>query len=309
MPGHKASKNSPVAPAPAARPTDPRLAVEAIRPEADALHPDDVMSIRVDIPRAVSTALGAFLKIGSHRDEIAEQMPAHPMGLLDKLETYAVAALYAHLTLVASEDALKALLAEATTLREDLLVGAEALAHRGKLDRKRVADVRSGQGQLDLANDLVALGVLFSAAWEDVKASTAVTRTEVDRASVLGLELLTALGARDQGPAPISESKDARARFFTLFARAYDSCRRALVYLRWAEGDADEIAPSLFRVGRRAGKKNQVVEEDTSTLKSETAKVDLAKTEAAKTEAAKTPTLPEAEATPDKAPVANGAPA
>ena len=41
---------------------------------------------------------------------------------------------------------------------------------------------------------------------------------------------------------------------------AYDACRRAVSYLRWNEGDADAIAPSLFaRGGGRkpgAGKNN-----------------------------------------------------
>lgn len=36
-----------------------------------------------------------------------------------------------------------------------------------------------------------------------------------------------------------------RQRAFTLFANAYDQCRRAATYLRWNEGDADELVASL----------------------------------------------------------------
>jgi hypothetical protein len=36
-----------------------------------------------------------------------------------------------------------------------------------------------------------------------------------------------------------------RARAFTVFARAWEECRRAVTYLRWHEGDADKLVPSL----------------------------------------------------------------
>src|SRR5262249_54429174 len=46
---------------------------------------------------------------------------------------------------------------------------------------------------------------------------------------------------------------DARIRAYTLFVRAYDACRRAICYLRWAEGDVDTIVPTLIvRRTRRA---------------------------------------------------------
>ena len=42
-----------------------------------------------------------------------------------------------------------------------------------------------------------------------------------------------------------------RARAYTLF---YDDARRAVIFLRWHEGDADSIAPSLHP-GKSASKK------------------------------------------------------
>ncbi|MBI5479925.1 MAG: hypothetical protein HY906_13755 [Deltaproteobacteria bacterium] len=45
---------------------------------------------------------------------------------------------------------------------------------------------------------------------------------------------------------------DRRDRAFTLLVNAYDTFQRAVTYLRWNEGDAGTIAPSLFdyRSGR-----------------------------------------------------------
>ena len=48
-------------------------------------------------------------------------------------------------------------------LRADLLVVAEALGHLGLLSAVRVAEIRSGQGHRDTANDLCALATLYDA--------------------------------------------------------------------------------------------------------------------------------------------------
>jgi hypothetical protein len=72
----------------------------------------------------------------------------------------------------------------------------------------------------------------------------------VDRAAELAPELLVALGERGHGKTASSAAAaaDRRARAFTLLVDAYDACRRAVTYLRWNEGDADLIAPSLFKL-------------------------------------------------------------
>jgi hypothetical protein len=54
-----------------------------------------------------------------------------------------------------------------------------------------------------------------------------------------------------------------RARAYTLFTRAYDDARRAIIFLRWHEGDADSIAPALHP-GRSASKKKPSDESNAS---------------------------------------------
>jgi hypothetical protein len=50
---------------------------------------------------------------------------------------------------------------------------------------------------------------------------------------------------------------------FTQFIQAYDDARRAIAYLRWHEGDADDIAPSLHvNKGSGASKKKTDKKED-----------------------------------------------
>ena len=43
-----------------------------------------------------------------------------------------------------------------------------------------------------------------------------------------------------------AESAEQRDRAFTLFIRCYDQIRRAILFLRWEQDDADTIAPSLY---------------------------------------------------------------
>jgi hypothetical protein len=155
------------------------------------------------------------------RGSIVEQLPKHEVGLIDELPRLALAAWYAHLMdmpAVDSQDRARRLLDEAGPLREGLLVAAEALAHRGLLDAEKVAEMRGGQGNLDRANDLVALSALFKQAWPRLAGKTAVEQAEVDRAAALGPELLVALGVKGlaERRGPSSETRDNRIRAYTL---------------------------------------------------------------------------------------------
>jgi hypothetical protein len=48
---------------------------------------------------------------------------------------------------------------------------------------------------------------------------------------------------------------DDPARAYTLLVSAYDEVRRALSFVRRAQDDVDEIAPSLYAKGRREADK------------------------------------------------------
>lgn len=258
----KAPKAPKPAKANAAKPGVPEEAAKAfaeVEPILAALSPDDFATINTDIPRAVAIAVGAIPHIARLRGDAAK-LPDFDVTHIDRLGTYALAAWYAHLLalpeVVASE--LSALVEEAKPLREDMLLSAELLAHKGFFDKDAVKRIRADQGNLDTANDLVALAALFTAGWSRVENKSPVEWSQVERAAQLGPRILVALGARSQpgvkAPNP-ADPAERRVRAFTVFTRAYDQCRRAVTYLRWDHGDADEIAPSLFahRGPRKSG--------------------------------------------------------
>lgn len=66
--------------------------------------------------------------------------------------------------------------------------------------------------------------------------------------------MLTTLGEREQGASRVPAA-ELRLRALTDLVRRYDEIRRMVSYLRWNEGDADDIAPSLY--ARRPGRKAQ----------------------------------------------------
>ena len=252
--------HEPAAPKRLGPPNKAAEALERVRKEAEALREDELATINMDIPVAVSTALGALANVRAMREEVVTELPKHPIESIDRLDTYAYAAWYAHLLALPASTSpaiVKTLEDEATPLREDLLGDAESLARRKKLDAKTVAEIRAGSGQVDKANDLVALAALFTHKWADIHDKTTATEAEIQRAAELGPLLLAALGVREVGAATApNEAADLRKRAFTLFVNAYDQCRRAAAYLRWDEGDADELVPSLWkgRGGRPAPK-------------------------------------------------------
>lgn len=83
-----------------------------------------------------------------------------------------------------------------------------------------------------------------------------MTDAEVARALELGTQLVGALGRRRVGTETEetpSQTEDDRVKAFWLFYDIYEESRRAMAHLRWHEGDADRLVPSLFSGRRRRG--------------------------------------------------------
>ncbi|APR82953.1 Hypothetical protein A7982_08302 [Minicystis rosea] len=260
-------KQKPTVQKPAA-PAQSAEALAAVKNEMAALSSSELATINLDIPQAVAMVLSVAAQLAPFRAQIAKSLPDHPIAGFDKLTTYALAAYHAHILWLpreTSQSRVAALLEEAAPLRSMLLGDAETLARRGFLDAEAVAAIRAGRGNVDAANDLVALAALFTTQWEAVENKTAATLDEIRRAGELGPLLLAALGEREHGPALAPEAAaDQRRRAYTLFVRAYDETRRALAYLRWHEDDATQLAPSLYKARARRSPSSPAETSDTS---------------------------------------------
>lgn len=225
---------------------------QKVQPLLPKLKPEEVTPVQHDVQKTASAVLGVLPRAREFADAIAQHLPKVPAQLFDDLEHRAYAAWYAEMLFTAprGEDVFKQMIEEASHLREALLVSAGPLVYKGLVEKEKVDAIRKGQGHLDKANDLQALGELYESIWPKIQGKTAVERPEWERALELGPQLVAAIGARQAGgPASKGEPDlaDTRARAFTLLQRAYEELRRALAYLRWYEDDFEEIAPALFK--------------------------------------------------------------
>lgn len=259
---------------------DPALAEHAaeafasVKDEILAVPTSELLPTNLDILRAAGRGSVAAERIAPLLPEL-EKLHGLDFKRIAWLGIYALALVHAHdlATEVGAEVlALPALLEEAAPLREDLLRSAELVAYFGVVPIERVAAIRSGTGHFDTAGDLVALGRLFVEIWDRVHGKVFVTRAMVERATVLGGLLNKALAQREIEDSPLVPNTGRRhlqAQAFTVFARAYDEARRGVSYLRWREGDAHLLVPSLYP--HRPRRSGVTVDEPTTVVAPEPA--------------------------------------
>jgi hypothetical protein len=92
----------------------------------------------------------------------------------------------------------------------------------------------------------MALAGVLRDSWSAISTKTAITTDDLDQAELIGDQLVSAVGSREEAPASVAEVSVQRQRNFTLFLNAYDEVRRAITFLRWNENDVERIAPSLY---------------------------------------------------------------
>lgn len=235
-----------------------REALDAVRTELEQLPLDSLKVINLEIPAAVMTTIGCAPQVRALRPRVADELPRFDLTTFDRLETYALAAGQAHaqhLAASAPVEPVQELFDELSSLREVLVSDVTALAKRKLLDGGRLEELRGPLGFKNAAFDVLLLCALLRDHWGAVAGRTGVQVSELDRAERLADRLATAVALRDQGATATGEAAELRQRAFTRFVSAYDQARRAIAYLRWGDGDIDQIIPSLY-----AGKARRKVE-------------------------------------------------
>jgi hypothetical protein len=235
-----------------------RDAYQRALPVAQALGEGDLVPLNIDLPTAVTTAIGSLGRLGTLRARIVQELPGFEIGHLDQLETYTLAAAHAHAVYLAASappEELTALAEQGAALRDTLYSDAVALAKRGIIPGERLSDFKANVGFKNLAFDLLGLATLLRQSWQQIASRTALVAAELEQAEALGEKLVAAVGAREQARGLVAEGAQQRQRVFSLFVRSYNQVRRAISYLRWDEGDLERIAPSLY-----GGRKRRKVE-------------------------------------------------
>jgi hypothetical protein len=202
---------------------------------------------------AVALALGIQDTLGKLREQAAK-LPGFDMADWDNLDDHARALAYVEArydAATAPPADLPALHAEGIALCQILTVDATALAGRGRIDPSRLAHFKGLTGYENVASDLISVATVLREVLKQNENKTAVEPAELDRAEQLAELLLVGSGKKKVTP---SEAALLRQQAFTVFVDSYDQVRRAVIFLRWDEGDADELVPSLYAKHTTSGR-------------------------------------------------------
>jgi hypothetical protein len=216
-------------------------------PESKKLH------IATDIAAAIVRSRTALPGLLGYRDAMLT-LPGLDIAVLDNFDDTSRAMLAVDVQRKSDDDAkkleLESLTIEGEKIRSIAIADALPLVARGVVSPSEVESLKDGQGRDDLSRDLLRLASIFQEVLDKGEVPTAVTKAEVaymrNRAEAIRSAVETADANKKR-----REHADLRARIYTLFVNDWSQIRRAITYLRWNDGDADTLAPSLFLKGKR----------------------------------------------------------
>jgi hypothetical protein len=226
-----------------------------------AIPDKQVIAVNLSIPTAVAWGLAVEPRLLGSKDEVRDALCAKEPDLPEKLARYAYALVHAdalYRMTSRANDPVPSLAAEGMKLRRMLLTNAKALVQRGFVDEETLRNYNGSTGFRSLAFDLFMLAQLFRERPASVRALSAAGDAELLRANEIGVSILRGLRRRTMPDPAVQAAGDVRNRAFTLLTRGYDRLRRAAVDLRWNEGDADELVPSLYTKRGRPKKTTEV---------------------------------------------------
>jgi hypothetical protein len=231
-----------------------KKAFERLQPEMEQLAPEQLVRVNTDLADAATVVLAAIPRIAELAPSL-RRLPDFDMAIVDGLPDRANAAMYLDALLRskgrAAPPELAALLEEAIPVRRALLQQVEQMAKWKLFPAEQLPALSSGRSARDVERDLRTLALVVRRHWDAVAAP--LTQQVLDRAESLAAQIVDARAHQAPGRKGALDPimLDLRARAFTLLVRAYDEVRRSVLYVRWSQGDAAQIAPTLYvRRGR-----------------------------------------------------------
>ncbi|MCB9698608.1 MAG: hypothetical protein H6738_17640 [Alphaproteobacteria bacterium] len=139
------------------------------------------------------------------------------------------------------------LVGEGFPLRGMLLAYAQVLTYKGTVAPEVVARIREGSGTRDLGRDLHTLAtLLLQLPPRYLDDDAPVTRAEVERAAELANRIFQQVGGGWMLDVPREALLRERRKVAGLLLRSQAQLRRVVSYIRFDEGDAAELVPSLY---------------------------------------------------------------
>ena len=222
--------------------------------ERAAVTDAESVASNLNLGDCVITALGVSQRAKEHRTALC-RLPGFRASSVDRLDTYALAASCADGLYESAGDppaGLADAVATGIKSRDRFVSAARTLADWGLFPADRLDAMRNATSQQAVGEDLIALGSWFLANRAAIENRCPATRADIDAVLALGKSILEMVASR--GAQYETDAANERRRVFVVLNGAYDEVRRGLSWVRWHEGDADEIAPSFHSHARVAKK-------------------------------------------------------
>lgn len=244
-------------PPPAPSSTEFADAARAVEAEAEALPEDALLVVNLDIAAVVPVAHAAVPGLLVLRPALV-RLPFFDQASVDKLPLYTDATWHAHGRVQRAASSVPPagpVMEQAQRCQsslDKLRLHAAPLIEAGLLRAEVMSTLHKNPTYAQLALDTSSVVEALRGAWAELHGRTALRAEDLDAAALAASQLVHGLAERERAERVVTEAQAARQRCFTLFVRAYEEARRGVSFLRWREGDADEIVPSLYAVRRRA---------------------------------------------------------
>lgn len=233
---------------------------EAFVAEALRLPREQIMGLKLDVNLMYVNVQQGVKSVQPHLDRLRVELPKLNVDGFGKLTTLAEALLYAHaesvrLALPMKRAEIDSKLGELLRLREAMLLQAEVFALVGIVPESLVAQIRSGTGLFDAAQDGVALADLYGAYRGQIAGKHPFSDAQIARVAELGhalMKVITPEGARASVSSAAVKAMDERDRIYSLLLLRHGELRRAGYYLF-----GDEIDEKVPTLGARAGKRRE----------------------------------------------------
>lgn len=227
--------------------TDPLDAYQRMASTFERIPKSALLPVNLNIPEVVQTVISTIPDILQLRQQL-RTIGCLDMSMVDTLRDTALALVAAHVkvrTCGGGVD-LAPLAREQRLARHQLKAAAAPFVALGLIDGNRIKRL-NGASYQRVAFDVIALVDLFLSSWDAFADKTPYSRDELLALRASAERFLSVQGDRQTSGSTAAAAALAQRQVFTLLVRNYAEIRVVLQFIRRAEGDADKIAPSLFR--------------------------------------------------------------
>lgn len=230
-----------------------RIAFDATARDRATVDLADAAPYRLDAIYAGITASAILKRLEPYLDAM-KALPGIHKTKIERFGLYAEALYFTQTTLTgraARAKQMPALAAEGWKLREIFMKYADLLVTIERFPPEVLKRLREGAGYRDLIEDLGTLAAWFREVPDLTAPGSVVTPELVDRAADLARTMRDTAGLDHDVDLTQGQLLAERHKLGVLLLDAHREIRRAIEFIRYHEGDAAELAPTLFVPAKR----------------------------------------------------------